>query len=190
MMNNFQRLIFVCAVLLGSTVLATAQQAVSGYEPAVKKEIGHLKNLYEIDSGVYRSEQPRRRSFPALEKAGIREILNLRRHKNKDRKRSGQHDFILHQVPLKARDINEANVIEALRIIKDRQGPILIHCWAGADRTGLISAMYRIVFDHWSKEAAIHEMEYGGFGFHKRYKEVPAYIRQADIERIRKQLSE
>ena len=36
-----------------------------------------LTNLYQIDSGVYRSEQPSDADFKALEKYGIREVLNL-----------------------------------------------------------------------------------------------------------------
>lgn len=50
--------------------------------------------------------------------------------------------------------------------------------------------MYRIIFDGWMKEDAIHEMEEGGFGFHKMYQMVPEYIRQADIERIKRKISE
>ena len=41
-----------------------------------------LTNLYQIDSGAYRSEQPSDADFKALEKYGIREVLNLRnRHR-------------------------------------------------------------------------------------------------------------
>ena len=44
-----------------------------------------LTNLYQIDSGVYRSEQPSDADFKALEKYGIREVLNLRnRHSDDD----------------------------------------------------------------------------------------------------------
>ena len=44
-----------------------------------------LNNLYKIDSGVYRSEQPSHSDFKALEKYGIGESLNLRnRHSDND----------------------------------------------------------------------------------------------------------
>ena len=44
-----------------------------------------LTNLYQIDSGVYRSEQPSKEGFKALEKYGIGEVLNLRnRHSDDD----------------------------------------------------------------------------------------------------------
>jgi protein tyrosine phosphatase (PTP) superfamily phosphohydrolase (DUF442 family) len=171
-------------------LIASAQVPAGGYNPAVKQAHSHLKNFYQIDSGFYRSAQPVRKSFQAIKNDGITEILNLRRKKNKDSLRAGSLHFVFHQVPLKARDIKEASVIEALRVIKNRKGPILIHCWKGSDRTGLITALYRIIFDGWTKEDAIREMEEGGFGFHKMYQMVPEYIRQADIARIKKEIAE
>ena len=181
-----RKIVLFTLIVLAGNVRANGQQKVRGFDPAQHKSIGHLRNLYEIDSGVYRSAQPRRRSFEAMSQAGIQEILNLRRHKNVDSLRRGSTSMILIQVPLKARKLNEQHIVDALRVIKNRQGPILIHCWKGSDRTGLICAMYRIIFDDWSKDAALQEMEHGGFGFHKTYKEIPRYIRHANVDSIRK----
>ena len=125
-----------------------------------------LTNLYKIDSGVYRSEQPSHEDFKALEKYGIGEALNLR----------------------KAHSINEEQLIEALRIIKNRKAPIVIHCHHGSDRTGAVCALYRVVFQNVSKEDAIHEMTEGGFGFHRIYKNIIRRIKEADIEQIRRKV--
>jgi tyrosine-protein phosphatase SIW14 len=35
---------------------------------------------------------------------------------------------------------------------------IFIHCWLGGDRSGTFIAAYRIAFDGWTPEQAIHEM--------------------------------
>jgi protein tyrosine phosphatase (PTP) superfamily phosphohydrolase (DUF442 family) len=35
-----------------------------------------------------------------------------------------------------------------LRVFAEGPYPILIHCWAGADRTGLACAIYRVVVEH------------------------------------------
>lgn len=85
-------------------------------------------------------------------------------------------------------EIKTAQVVEALRIIRNADGPIVIHCWHGADRTGLISALYRIVFQGWTKEEAIDELMHGGFGYHPIYKSGPEYIEKADIDTIKKQV--
>lgn len=78
--------------------------------------------------------------------------------------------------------------MEALRVIRDRKGPILIHCLHGSDRTGGVLAMYRIVFQQYTKEEAIEEMKNGGFGFHKVYRNIVRMIRKADIEQMRQEL--
>ena len=85
-------------------------------------------------------------------------------------------------------DINEEQLIEALRIIKNRKAPIVIHCHHGSDRTGAVCALYRVVFQNVSKEDAIHEMTEGGFGFHRIYKNIIRRIKEADIEQIRRKV--
>ena len=130
-----------------------------------------LTNLYQIDSGVYRSEQPSKEGFKALEKYGIGEVLNLRnRHK--------------------AHSISEKQLIQALRIIKNRKAPIVFHCHHGSDRTGAVCAFYRIIFQNVSKEDAIHEMTEGGYGFHRIYKNIIRRIKEANVEQIRKEVME
>ena len=79
---------------------------------------------------------------------------------------------------------------EALKIIGTADGPVLIHCWHGSDRTGLISAMYRILYQDWSKDAAIDELMKGGYGYHAMYKNIPEYIRKVDILNIRKMVGQ
>ncbi|MDR1594909.1 MAG: dual specificity protein phosphatase family protein [Prevotellaceae bacterium] len=157
-------------------------------QPAVKIDDCGLLNLYKVDEGVYRSEQPDRKQFEALEKDGIKEILNLR-YWHSDKKHAKKTNLRLHRIKMNAHDANDFDVVSALRIIKNRQGAILIHCHHGSDRTGLIVAMYRIVFQNISKEKAITEMITGGFGFHEIYDNIPRYINNVNIDNIRKQLN-
>ena len=138
-----------------------------------------LTNLYKIDSGVYRSEQPSHEDFKALEKYGIGEALNLRNRHSDDDEAAGTN-VKLHRVKTKAHSINEEQLIEALRIIKNRKAPIVIHCHHGSDRT--------VVFQNVSKGDAIHEMTEGGFGFHRIYKNIIRRIKEADIEQIRRKV--
>jgi len=157
-------------------------------QTVVKIDSLRLNNLYQIDEGVFRSEQPGELDFFKLEKLGITEVLNLRRWHSDDKK-AKKTNFTLYHVPMRAGNIKEKDVIQALKIIQNRKGDFLIHCKHGADRTGLIIAMYRIVFQNYTKEQAIKEMTEGGFGFHSIYKNIIDYIQQADVEKIRKQIS-
>jgi protein tyrosine/serine phosphatase len=144
--------------------------------------------MYKVDEGVYRSEQPDKEQFQALERYGIKEILNLR-YWHSDSRPAKETGLRLHRIKMNAHDANDFDVVSALRIIKNRKGPILIHCHHGSDRTGLIVAMYKITFRNVSKEDAINEMINGGFGFHSIYDNIPRYINNVNIDNIRKQLN-
>ena len=69
---------------------------------------------------------------------------------------------------MRAWHIEREDVVGALRALRNeiRNGPTLLHCTLGADRTGLVTALYRIIYQGWSKQAALEEMEEGDFGFH------------------------
>lgn len=124
-----------------------------------------LSNLYQVDSGIYRSEQPEREALQQLAKTGIREILNLRAY-HSDEEAAENLPFVLHSVEMDAATVTQEQLIAALRVIKQRKGALLVHCWHGSDRTGTVIAAYRIVFQNWPKKQAIDEMVNGGFGYH------------------------
>jgi protein tyrosine/serine phosphatase len=48
------------------------------------------------------------------------------------------------------------------------EGPVLVHCHHGADRTGCIVAVYRMIVNDWTREAAIEEFRNGGYGYHDK----------------------
>ena len=87
---------------------------------------------------------------------------------------------------MSAGSFTDAEIINSLRLIKNVTKPILIHCRYGADRTGVVMAMYRIIFANWTKEQALDELENGNYGFNIRYDNIPAYIKNADIASIKK----
>jgi protein tyrosine/serine phosphatase len=147
-----------------------------------------LKNMYKVDEGIYRSEQPDRKQFLSLKQYGIKEILNLR-YWHSDNRYAKDTDLTLHRIRMHAHDANDFDVVSALRILKNRKGPILIHCHHGSDRTGLIVAMYKIVFRNKTKAEAVDEMVNGGFGFHAIYDNIIRYINNANVEALKKQMN-
>ena len=146
-----------------------------------------LKNFYRIGEGVYRSDQPSYQCFRELEKFGIKEVLNLRNLHNDNDEAQGT-SIQLHHIRTRATLMNLDNLMAALRVIRDRKGPLLFHCWHGSDRTGAVAAMYRIVFQHVSKEDAIHEMTESIFGFHMTFDGIIDVIHKANIAKIRREL--
>ena len=95
------------------------------------------------------------------------------------------------QLPYRTNHVDDQDVLAALRAIQTAQakGPVLMHCKHGADRTGLMSAMYRVVVQDWSKEDALKEMTQGGFGENAHYKDGAKYMMKADIPALRAALS-
>lgn len=148
---------------------------------------GRIDNWYKIDAQVYRSAQPDAEGMKEAERLGIQNLLNLRNYHADDDEVKGTGLKIV-RVKMEAGDIQDEQIVAALRAIKNAKGPILVHCMHGSDRTGAVIAMYRIIFSNWSKDAAIDEMVNGGYGFHGIYASIVTYIQKCDIVKIREQV--
>lgn len=146
-------------------------------------------NLYQIDALLLRSQQPKHKNLALLNELGIRTVISFRQWHTDEALLSDSS--IAHvNIPIYSGNIRDTEVIAALNAIMHarQNGPVLIHCWHGADRTGLISAMYRIIYQGWSKEAAIQEMIHGDYGFHSIWSNIQHYIQNADIAGLTEQL--
>jgi protein tyrosine/serine phosphatase len=174
-------------VLLVSLLAASGYGAGQAARPekwATPVPSATLKNWYQLDADVYRSEQPTRRGFEEIRDRGIKSIVNLR-DSHSDAKLVEGLGLGLAEIPMSASSFSADDVVKALRAIRAAPKPVLFHCQHGSDRTGLIAAMYRIVFQGWPKDEALAELKGGGFGFHWYYMNIPAYIRRVDVAKIR-----
>lgn len=179
-------LIFIFLFVYSPTVQAELRLRPSQW--AVPVIGSDLENMYALDSKVYRSEQPDREAFAQLEKFGIKAILNLRQY-HTDTDEAEDTTLALQHVKMNAGKIKTEQLLQALKIIKESKGPILIHCWHGSDRTGAVAASYRIVFQNWSKQDAIEELKEGGYGYHaKIYPNVVETIQALDVNALKLKL--
>lgn len=142
-------------------------------------------NLYEITPTLYRSRQPDAAAQPLLKKLGIATVVDF--IKESDSKWLSDPTVTQIQIPLQTVHVDDADMIQSLRAIQAAQekGPVLIHCKHGLDRTGLVAAMYRIVVQGWSKQAALDEMEHGGFGDEDNLKHGIDYINNVDVDALK-----
>ena len=69
-------------------------------------------------------------------------------------------------------------------------GPVLLHCLHGADRTGMMTAMYRMLYQGWPREKAIDELKNGGYGYHAVWKNIEKYLKRVDVDAIRAQIDQ
>ena len=148
-----------------------------------------VDNLHRVSALIYRSAQPSTLGIRNLRGLGIRSVINLRAlHCNLPG--LGSTGLLNHRLHVLTWKVQDRQVIRVLTLLRDaHNGPFLIHCKHGADRTGLMSAMFRIVEQGWSKEAAIREMVNGGYGYHRVWGNIVRYIEQVDVERIRARLA-
>lgn len=145
-------------------------------------------NFYKITDYLYRSEQPTEEGMKNLKKMGIKTLINLRVF-HSDWGKTKKTGLLDEELSVKTWHIEDEDVIRVLRIIRKREnGPFLMHCWNGADRLGVMVAMFRIVEQGWTKDEAIDEMVNGGYGFHTVWRNIIEYIKNVDVERIRKKI--
>jgi len=65
-------------------------------------------------------------------------------------------------------DLDKEKVLLGVRTIQSVARPILVHCYRGAERTGVVIGAYRIMINKWTYASAVTEMD--SFGFSPLYK--------------------
>jgi protein tyrosine phosphatase (PTP) superfamily phosphohydrolase (DUF442 family) len=144
-------------------------------------------NLYKLSDDLYRSGQPTAEGMVNLEEMGIKTIVNLRLL-NSDRDEIEGTDLAYVHIQMEAWRAEEDEVVEFLRVVLDpERTPVVVHCSYGADRTGAMCAVYRVVVQGWSKEEAIREMTQWGFGFHRIWSNLSLWISALDMDQIKAQ---
>lgn len=131
-------------------------------------------NFHTVEEGqVYRSAQLGKADVESvISEHGIRSILNLR-GPNVDQAWYRDEIAVAHElgivhydVGLSARRPVPLDLMQRLvEIVHQAPKPLLIHCRSGADRTGLVSALYRYAVEGKSAEEAEAELSlrYGHF---------------------------
>jgi len=146
-----------------------------------------VENLYRVEPDLYRSARPRTAGFRELSALGVKTVLDV--ESSGDELLARGSSLKLFHVPMTAFGLRDDRVLQALRIMADPANrPIVVHCHLGADRTGALVALYRVVVEGWSKEDAIREMDDGGYHHSSWWSNLDRYVAQADVDALRKEL--
>ncbi len=136
-----------------------------------------IPNFHQVDKWLYRggilkTEQ----DILELKKIGIKTVVNLEWDRifaessgiKKEKEWCQKAGIKFIHIPLFPTKAPRKNDVEKiLTLIEASDKPIYIHCRHGVDRTGFITAMYRINHDKWSLDHAYNEMLNLGFHNHR-----------------------
>jgi protein tyrosine/serine phosphatase len=192
---NRQIVLLACTGFLAATVgccagetntppaPATISRPVTWAQPLV---LPGITNLYQVTTNLYRGAQPTAAGMAQLKAMGIKTVINLRSfHSDKDEVTGTGLKSIRFEV--KPWHAEQEDVIGFLKAVTDTNNlPVFVHCQRGADRTGMMCAMYRIVVCGWTKPEAIEEMKAGGYHFSPVWRNLVAFVEQADIADIKR----
>lgn len=189
------RIILHAAAPVLLSVLAACSDSPAGPtvpqpERAQAVALSGVENLHRVSEELYRSGQPESEGFTALEQMGVRSVLNLREY-HKDTRKARHTNLHLMAYPVAAGQVTAADVENCLRLLQDAPKPALVHCWHGSDRTGIVVAAYRIIYQGWSIEAAEKEFRDDTYGHHEFwYGNLVQLLRSTDWQAMKQRLSE
>lgn len=152
-----------------------------------------VHNFFQVSPDLYRAAQITDQAIPLLAKVpfGIKTVVSLRYFHDDLRMLSpGTLTFFgIHydRIASNAGHPEEGDVLRFLAIIATAPKPILIHCQHGADRTGFMSAIYRIVVQGWTKKEAMDELFNGDYGANRVLGSFTQhFIEKMDVAAIRR----
>lgn len=125
-------------------------------------------NFHELDPGrVYRSAQPGPVSLThAIDTYGIKTVLNLRGDNtgtpwyDQEAAVCAEKGITLANFAMSSRRLPDPDLLRGIiEVLEHGEYPILMHCSGGADRTGAISALYRMLILEQPRDAALGELD-------------------------------
>ena len=168
-------------------VLMLAVSAIQAQHTPSYKE---LPNFYRVSDHLYRGAQPLEGGIGKLSEIGIKTVINLRgtdEQTNAEQKEAESTGLRYFNIPMPGLSApSDEQIARVIAIVNNPENqPVFIHCKRGSDRTGTITAIYRISRDGWTADRAIAEakkygmswMEFGMRGYISNY-----YKRQSGVQ--------
>ena len=109
-------------------------------------------NFHKVDGNIYRSNMPTPLRIKKYKKLGIKTIINLRGGKKDggwflENEACKKNNIILVNLVARSRSAPEKEmIIETNKLFQKIKYPALIHCKSGADRAGIVSALYKLLY--------------------------------------------
>lgn len=172
--------LLAAALLLGASSPATQQGISPTDRPAAAPPQNPIQpgralilrgvpNFGQVSATLYRGGQPTAEGLQELKKLGIGIVVNFRDEREHiEAERPQVEGLGLRYVSIPWSSLHKpengkvAEFLELLRANPEKK--VFVHCHYGADRTGVMVALYRIAGENWTPQDAIEEMK--AFHFH------------------------
>jgi tyrosine-protein phosphatase SIW14 len=157
------------AAVLVAVLSLTIPSLVAGtYSNNEKVSNIRIKNFGRISDNYYRGGQPEGRDYTDLADLGINTVINLIGDDIDPSEEAMVENAGMkyYQIPMTTHEPpTSAKLEEFLRIVNDPASqPVYVHCVGGRHRTGVMTAIYRIMQDGWTADQAYDEMKQYNFG--------------------------
>ena len=145
-----------------------------------------VSNLHQVTPVLYRSAKLDSTDVAQLQALGVKTVISLRAFHSDTQVLEGSGIRAV-RIPINTWAIGDRQVIATMRAIRaaGQDGPVLLHCLHGADRTGMMAAMYRMLYQGWPREKAIDELKNGGYGYHAVWKNIERYLSRVNLDELR-----
>jgi len=134
----------------------------------------NLPNFQKVDDHVYRGAQPSDNGFKDLAQLGVKTVVDLR--DIGEHSQAGEQKVVTDlgmryvSIPMHGMSTPKDDQVAAVQALFNdtASGPVFVHCKRGADRTGMVVAVYRISHDQWDNKKALTEAKSYGMSIFER----------------------
>lgn len=176
----------LCACLAAPALAGPTAAPATPPVPAKPVEIRGVKNFTRVSDNLYRGAQPTREGYQELKKLGIKTIVNARSSQSDLKLLKGLGLQYIH-ISCEASKPQHDDALVFMKVLQDPANyPVFIHCRRGADRTGHLVGVYRILEQGWPYDAVAAEMK--KFRYNTKYTRITDYLRDLDPAQFKQDL--
>lgn len=144
------------ALILSLAALSTAQSPLNDRISKIQ-----IENFGRINENYYRGAQPKKNDYADLAALGVKSVVDLWGEGADEPAMVESLGLRFYRIGLSSRSKpSSEDVARFLAIVNDPANqPVFVHCHVGRHRTGVMTAIYRLVHDGWTADRAYAEMK-------------------------------
>lgn len=133
-----------------------------------RREVRGIPNFGFVTQTILRGGQPRAEGYRVLKELGVDLVISFREQSKElagEREKLASENVQFVNIPWSGLGYPKPEQVQRFFALLDAHPDqkIFLHCQRGAERTGVMVALYRIARQGWSAEEAYREMQAYGF---------------------------